>query len=499
MRRPMTYSPKTLRARLLLGSSIATAAILLGAGLLVYVLVRASLIAEFDLALNSIVRAVSALTEQNAQGVKLEPEAANFPEFKRKNAPDYYAVFVDDGKVVAKSTSLGNQPLPHPTPTPGATVTEVVTLPDGLPGRQTTLTFMPPFEDAQGNTTPGTRVVTVTVARHTDVLHQKLAGLAWLLTGVGAVATLGAALAMLLVVQRGLRPLGLLASRIASMGSGNLGDRIELADTPDELAAVVLRLNELLDRLQSTLLRERRFTADAAHELRTPLAGLETILDVCATRPRPTEDYVKVLAKCHRIVRGMHAMVESLMTLARADSRQLAVALSRVSLATLVKDCWTAQQPAAVTKSLRVSFDIDRRLAIDTDVEKLRMIVNNLLDNAVNYSDPDGWVRIEAHSEGEGIELAISNSGSTLNDEQARRAFDRFWRGDAARRNTGIHCGLGLSLCRELAAVLDGEITATSEPGGVFLVRVLLPHHSADSPPAGDVLDAAARLQSMST
>lgn len=493
-----TLAPVTLRARLLLGSSIATACILLGAGLLVYVLVRASLVAEFDLAMNSSLRAVEALTEQNSQGVKLEPEAAKIPEFARKETPDYYAVYLDDGKVVATSKSLGKALLSHPTPPLGKPVINAVTLPDGQMGRQATLTFMPVFEES-GKHLPGKVAVTVTVARHTEDLAEKLTGLAWLLVGVGAVATLGAAGAMLVVVNRGLRPLGQLATRIASMGSDDLGERIELADTPAELSIVVLRLNEMLERLQATFLRERRFTADAAHELRTPLAGLETILDVCATRSRSPEEYAKTLAKCQRIARGMHAMVDSLMTLARVDSKQLPVTISRVPLAAMVQEAWTMCASAAAAKGLRVGMKIDPQLCANTDAEKLRMIVNNLLDNAVSHSDSKGWVRIEAKAAGEGVALSVSNSGSKLNEEQVRRAFDRFWRGDAARRDTGLHCGLGLSLCSELTAVLSGEIAAVSEPGGVFLVRVVLPGRADGAQrPEAEKTSAAEHLASIS-
>jgi signal transduction histidine kinase len=179
-------------------------------------------------------------------------------------------------------------------------------------------------------------------------------------------------------------------------------------------------------------------------------------------------------------------MVDSLMTLARADAGQLPVTLSTVPLAALAQECWSAFEPAAVAKALNVVFEIDRELSPQTDAEKLRMVVNNLLDNAVSHADQDGLLRVEArHVDDQWVELRIANSGSTLTDAQARRAFDRFWRGDAARRNTGVHCGLGLSLCRELVTALSGEITATSDPGKYFVVRVLLPRVPPGAPPAG--------------
>jgi signal transduction histidine kinase len=131
---------------------------------------------------------------------------------------------------------------------------------------------------------------------------------------------------------------------------------------------------------------------------------------------------------------------------------------------------------AAEEKRVRVEVEIDPELAIATDGVMARLVINNLLDNAVSYANEGGYVRVEGRGDECGrVELCVSNSGSVLNDAQARRAFDRFWRGDGARRNTGVHCGLGLSLCRELMELLSGEITATSEVGGAFLVRIVFP------------------------
>jgi signal transduction histidine kinase len=473
----MTLRPTTLRGRLFVSASLATAAILLAAGMLIYFTVRASLFAEFDMALRSSVEALAALTEQIGPDVRMEPEVGALADYTQKRrAPDYFTAWVDGDRVLGSSQSLGGHLLAHATPDVGTAVTTAVRLPDGLPGRQTTLSFVPAIEDPPGHITPGTHTATIAVARHTKDLDRKLLRLVALLSVVIAAATLAAAGAMLLVVRRGLRPLGVLAGRIATIGKDNLGERVELSDAPPELTVVARRLNELLDRLETTLTRERRFTADVAHELRTPLAGVGMLLDVCATRPRTTDQYRRTLDKCQGIVRGMHAMVDSLMTLARADAGQLPVSISTVPLAALVRDCWPAFEAAAIAKAMAATFDIDSDLLIQTDAEKLRMVINNLLGNAVDHANAGGWLRVEGGAlDATSVELRVSNSGSILTDAQAKRAFDRFWQGDPARRHTGLHCGLGLSLCRELVTVLGGEISATSEVGGAFIVCVRLP------------------------
>jgi signal transduction histidine kinase len=481
----MTRARFTLRGRLLAGTAATTAAILVLAGLLIYFFVRTSLRTEFDTSLTASLRAIAALTEQDADAVKMEPETANVAEFRRKERPDYFAAWLPDGTVVATSASLEGKSLAHAmTPRVGAIIYEPVRLPDGLPGRQATIRFVPAVEDSTGRITHGTREVTLTVARHTWEVDQKLAGLAWLLASICSTATLAAAGAMWFVVGRGLRPLQVLAARISAIDRERLGARVELSDAPAELTPVVRRLNELLDRVQSMVLRERRFTADVSHELRTPLAGLEAMLDVCATRPRTSEEYGRTLAKCLRIVRSMHAMVDNLLTLARADARQLTLTQSRVWLAAFIEECWIGMAADARAKSLAAVFQVDDDVAIDTDPDKLRIVIDNLLDNAVRHSDDGGWIRVQGSRTADGgAELVVSNSGSALTAEDAQRAFDRFWRGESSRKDTGLHCGLGLSLCREMVALLGGRITATSESGGMFEVRVWLAQ-SADRTPS---------------
>jgi signal transduction histidine kinase len=478
MRRQFT----TLRGRLLAGTLAAVAATLLAAGVAVYVFVRVSLVGELDRALESSARALGAMIEFEGGQMKMEPEAVKLAEFNRRRSPDYFAVWLPDGRVVARSNSVGDEGLPHPTPPPGSTVVQTVTLPDGKPGHQATLTFVPPVDNGHEVHSPGTIPVTLTVAWHVDEVGRKLTRLAWLLAGTGAGATLAAAAAMVWVVRRGLRPLEALAARIETTGRDQLAERIELADAPGELTGVVLRLNELLDRVERTVVRERRFTADVAHELRTPLAGLTATLDVCAARRRMPEEYERTIDKCSAIVRSMGAMVENLMTLARADARQLPVRASRTPLKELVDNCWATYEPAAAARGVAAVFQVDDDLTVQTDAEKLRIVVNNLLDNAVSHADAGGWLRVHARDADDGsVELRVSNSGSRLTAEQAGRAFDRFWRGDAARSETGVHCGLGLSLCREVTTLLGGAITATSDPGGVFEVCLRLP--APASPP----------------
>src|SRR3954447_22439746 len=179
----MRHRLTTLRGRLLVGTALTTAAILLAAGVAVYAFVRVSLMGEFDRSLEASVRALAAMTEYEGGTMRMEPEALTLAEFNRKREPDYFAAWTPDGAVVAQSRTAEGRALPHPTPPVGRLTTEVVTLPDGLPGRQATLTFVPPVEGENGTHTRGTIPVTLTVAAHVGAVRRQLAELAWLLAG----------------------------------------------------------------------------------------------------------------------------------------------------------------------------------------------------------------------------------------------------------------------------------------------------------------------------
>jgi signal transduction histidine kinase len=480
-RRPAALRrPATLRRRLLAGAAAATAAILAASGLTLYGFVRTALLSEFDAALASSAAVLAGMTEQDGGRVTVDPEAADLPQYARGDAPDYFAAWADDGRPAGASTpaALARPAVP---PAPGPGVVGYVTLPDGRPGRRVDLAFVPSGEHGPhaGETRPppagGGHLVTLSVARHTADLDSRLGRLAGLLAAVGVAATAAATLVMAVVVTRGLRPLSALASRIESVGPDSLDARVELRGVPGELSAVVNRLNDLLGRLQVAVDRERRFTADVAHELRTPLAGLEATIDVCAARDRSPADYARTLDACGRIVRGMHAMTESLLTLARADARRLPVDAAPVLVGPLLRECWAAFDGTAAARGLTVGFAVAGELAATADARLLRVVINNLLDNAVTHANAGGFVRVVAAAEGDGrVSVAVTNSGAVLGAGDVERVFDRFWRGDAARRDTGLHCGLGLSLCREIVGLLAGAIAVRVDPAGLFEARVTL-------------------------
>src|SRR5205823_192888 len=146
--------------------------------------------------------------------------------------------------------------------------------------------------------------------------------------------------------------------------------RLAVEEVPSELAPVVNRLNDLLTRLHAAFDRERSFTANVAHELRTPLAGLVTTLEVCRSRAREPQAYQAVIERCLGITQGLRSMIENLLTLARADSRQLQVHLEDVDVNAFLKQCWDEFELAAAARNLDVDWNLESGAFAQSDREK---------------------------------------------------------------------------------------------------------------------------------
>ncbi len=466
---------RSLRGRLLLGTAVGATAVLLAAGVALYLLVRMALSAEFDEALVVQARALTTMVEQDKDEVSFEPADLHMTEFDRADRGEYFEVWLADGRVLARSKSLRGGDLERFAGATGAPAFRTVALPDGRRGRLVGITFIPRSEDNEGEavgTRPAASPVTLVLGRETAALDRTLARLRWLLGGVWA-AMLAVVLGVLAwVVRRGLRPVQQLAAEIGRVDAADLSTRIRSAGVPEELLPLVHRLNELFARLEAAFQREKAFAADVAHDLRTPLAGLRTTLEVSLSGRREPARYRESMADCLAITRQMQAMVENLLSLARAESGGITIAAQPVDAGGVLDECWKLLSDRATARGLEVEWQTMRPCMLRTDREVLRQIVQNVFDNAVTHADTGGRVRIEAVSDDGRIRVRVSNTGSQLSQEQAQRAFDRFWRGDVSRADPGAHCGLGLSLCRRLTELLGGTIAVESAAGGMFTVTL---------------------------
>ncbi len=480
---------RSLRNRLVVATLVAMLLILLVAASAIYGMIRRALLAEFDETLLTKARAITSVAEQDDVRFELDLEAVQMPEFEPGERPEYFQIWSSENSVLARSSTLSGQSLEAGGATKMPSYRYGV-LPDGRPGRQ--VTFVTPIridhgddededEEEQDNDddeqmgADSQVIVTICVARDTLDLDQTLRGLGWLLGSVSLGAALLSVLILIVVVSFTLKPVGAFAAQISEIDASNVSENDQLTCSIEELDPVVHRLNEFLERLEKAFAREKAFTADVAHELRTPLAGLSAALEVCASRPRDEAAYKEVIQKCLGTTRAMQSMVENLLTLARADAGQLTLQNKPLDLLSFAADCWRPFEEHATKRGLHVQWPDDAQpIDVVTDREKLRLVLSNIFDNAVRHSDQGGTVTVEAAGDPKEAVFEVRNTGCDLPPDAVERVFERFWIHDTARTEGAEHCGLGLPLCRRIVTALGGSISATLEQGS-FAVRLRLP------------------------
>lgn len=327
------------------------------------------------------------------------------------------------------------------------------------------------------------------LARDASGVKEAVATLQGLLLVVG-LATVGIVWAVLaVVVGRSLRPLEALSAEVAGIGQETLATRLEPGRVPAELVPVVERVNELLARLEVAFARERSFSDDVAHELRTPLAGLRATLEVAEARPRSPADYAAALRTGADLAAQLQGLVDRLLQLARLEGRTRAFEARPCDLADASLEAWEPLAGEAQARELTVAWQLEPGLEAEADPDLLGLILRNLFENAVHYADGGGRVRVHTADASGAVAVTVANTGSRLSDSQARQATARFWRGDDARREAGLHCGLGLSLVERAAVALGGRLELRSTAGGEFSATVVLP-----GGPGAPAPDAGARV-----
>jgi len=274
-------------------------------------------------------------------------------------------------------------------------------------------------------------------------------------------------------ISRGLRPLDAISSEVAQRQPQNLEPMV-LHAVPDEVAPLVQDLNRLFERVRESLDKEHRFTADAAHELRTPLAAIRTqaqVAQAAAADSEREQALASVIEGCDRAAR----LVEQLLTLARLEPENFR-ASETCDLASIVREVIAELAPKAVRKDIELQLTAAPQTKVKGDAALLGILVRNLVDNAVRYSPANSEVQIRIDSTEDGAALTVCDQGPGIPEGEKARIWDRFYRvlgtGEAGS-------GLGLSIVRQVADLHHADIeTADGENGKGLCVTVKLNNRS---------------------
>ena len=455
-----------VRWRLTLWFAVLLALVMALFGGLIYVVLRQQLYASFDeQLLNQASLTLTAVHVEDGRP-KLEPSVANVADSEY-----FLRLFDTDGAIVFETGgSTASETLNQDVITAalaGRTEYSAALDEDNESIRLISVPVRP--DEADGDVSG---VLQVGLDR--NEIDEPLAGLLAALTLAGPVVLLFAAAGGYLLAGRALRPVATITNLAARIGAGDLGSRLNLELPDDELGRLARTFDAMLARIDDAFQRQRRFTDDAAHELRTPLSLMRSQVDLTLARPRSSEAYREALQAVDGDIARMTALVGTLLTLARSDAGKLATERAPFDLADTVRLVLEQYAPAAKEAGITLCEETaPAPLVADEDL--LMQVLINLIDNALAHTPPGRTVVVGCRSDHGQIHLWVGDTGEGIAAEHQDRVFDRFYRIDAGRSRDRGGTGLGLAICKAITEAHGGAIDLTSQLGSGTRVELVLP------------------------
>ncbi|MCG8125993.1 MAG: ATP-binding protein, partial [Candidatus Thiodiazotropha taylori] len=273
------------------------------------------------------------------------------------------------------------------------------------------------------------------------------------------------------LVGRGLLPLSILARQVSKIDESSLSARLSQPDEQSlEIKPIIDQLNHLLERLQSAFEREKRFSSNVAHELRTPLSELKTLSEVGQMMPEDRKQLMEFFNDVGEISNQMEKVVITLLELARSDAGLLRSDPEEINLSSLCDSIWQMAKNDHVFDKQLIK-KIPEGLIISTDREKFSMILNNIFVNAISYSPQEANIELSVEIAGDSLILRVKNMATDLRPEDIVHMKDRFWRKNKSQEGTR-HSGLGLTLVYALARILKFDISLDLDNQRVFVITI---------------------------
>jgi two-component system OmpR family sensor kinase len=280
----------------------------------------------------------------------------------------------------------------------------------------------------------------------------------------------------ILLTRRALRPIDAIVERARRLSESTLAERLPHPDEPGELARLVETLNAMLMRLHDSFEAQRRFTSDAAHELRSPLTRLRTEIEVAMRRPREADEYRNLMSNTLEEIQRLGELTENLLALARLDAGEgrdvpaVATTLDSVVDATVVRF-----NAVADARGVRLAVATSSAIMVRAMPAVVDVVLANVVDNAVKFSEPGGVVRVQTAVAASHAVITVVDAGPGIPSEELPRVFERFFRGRAPRARGAPGVGLGLAIVKTLVERQHGCVEIDSKPHGGTTVTIRLP------------------------
>ena len=282
-----------------------------------------------------------------------------------------------------------------------------------------------------------------------------------------------------------------MARRAHEINAEHLSARLDVENPADELGRLAAAFNETLARIEHSFEQLRRFTSDASHELRTPLTAIRAVGEVGLREKGTPEHYREVIGSMLEEAARLTRLVESLLTISRADSGQLPLAVSEITVLPFVREITSLLEVLAEEKAQHIVVSGNERALVKADRGVLRQVLINLLDNAVKYSPAGGTISVRVRPAGQTVAVEVEDGGPGIAPEHRVRVFDRFYRIDEARSREAGGAGLGLAIAKWGAEAHSGRIELECPASGGCIFRLTLPGEESRAIPERDIREAS--------
>jgi len=467
----------SLRARLTLFSLLATLLLIFAAGFLLEHLLERQLEASLDATLYAKAESMMALTEQEDGKVLVEFAEVYLPELTSR---ELIEIRLASGRVLAHSSALGKTHLSADGKISMTPRFSNVRLPDDRPGRQIQVDFLPLLEGEEDSvlavvappeaatSDPSRQLTTVLVAVDRGETLALIERFRYTLALIALLLLSALALLLPWLVRRGLRPLFDLGAAVQKMEVSNLGEQLELENPPHELQPLLELLDDLSARLGRSFERERLFSSNVAHELRTPIAELRNLAEVALRFPPSAEQSATFYRDALATTLRMERTAEHLLALARLEEAHADLELAPLPLRRAAEAVLLRRAAVAAYRS-----NIPEEASVRTNASLFDLLLDNLIANAFANRTAESVVEIAALPSATGWLFSCRNHSENLAQADLDHFFERFWRKDGSRTDAR-HSGLGLALARSIAEALGIGIALSLE-GGVFEIRLDIP------------------------
>lgn len=269
------------------------------------------------------------------------------------------------------------------------------------------------------------------------------------------------------LAARSFAPVEKMTSIAQRIEAGDLHERVPVPHAQDELQKLALTFNEMIERLEKSFAYQRRFVADASHELRTPVAAIRSMTDVALAHSdvEPPDEHVMVLRNVNAEAERMGHLISNLMSLARSDENKVTLEREPVRLDQLAADVVATMELLATEKDISLAVEAAESATVLGDEARLIQVLMNLIDNAITYTNAGGKITVHVRITDESVSLSVSDTGIGIAPEHLEHLFERFYRVDPARSRAAGGAGLGLAIADWVVHAHTGTIAVQSQPG----------------------------------